>query len=201
MKKILYPLIVFIMFSNFIFANNDVFLQNAAKEDGMTFYWDSLSETGILEKNGHQLSFRKNEEIVLLDNLRMAITDAPSIIENQIYVSKDFMETARDFFKEDEESLFKVGAILIDAGHGGKDPGAGKTYSIKGKNVTIQEKDINLKVAKMLYERLKTAYPDKQIILTRSTDVFLSLGERTDIANKVKVAENEAVLFISIHAN
>ena len=67
--------------------------------------------------------------------------------------------------------------------------------------VTIQEKDINLKVAKMLYERLKTAYPEKQIILTRSTDVFLSLSERTDIANAVKVQDNDAILFISIHVN
>ena len=53
----------------------------------------------------------------------------------------------------------------------------------------------------MLVERLKAAYPGKQIILTRNTDKFLSLGERTDIANGVKVGENEAVLFISIHVN
>lgn len=53
----------------------------------------------------------------------------------------------------------------------------------------------------MLYERLHAAYPDKQIILTRSTDKFLTLGERTDIANNVKVGENEAVLFISVHVN
>ena len=70
-----------------------------------------------------------------------------------------------------------------------------------GKNVTIQEKDITLKVSKMLAERLKAAYPGKQIILTRSTDKFLTLGERTDIANGVKVGENEAVLFISVHVN
>ena len=64
-----------------------------------------------------------------------------------------------------------------------------------------QEKDINLKVAKLLGERLKTAYPDKQIILTRDKDVYLTLQERTEIANNVKVKENEAVLFISIHVN
>ncbi len=97
--------------------------------------------------------------------------------------------------------MFKVGAILIDAGHGGKDPGALKTYKINGKDVTIQEKDINLKVAKLLGERLKTAYPDKQIILTRDKDIFLTLQERTEIANNVKVKPDEAVLFISVHVN
>ena len=53
----------------------------------------------------------------------------------------------------------------------------------------------------MLGEKLRSAYPNKQIILTRDNDVFLSLGERTDIANGVKVGENEAVLFISVHVN
>ena len=167
----------------------------------MSLYWDSLSECGILEKNGHQLSFRNGESLVLLDSVKMAITDAPELKNNQLYVSNKFLSDAEEFFNQKSEVPFKVGAILIDAGHGGKDPGALKTYKINGKDVTIREKDINLKVAKMLYERLHAAYPQKQIILTRSTDVFLTLGERTDIANNVKVGENEAVLFISIHVN
>ena len=129
------------------------------------------------------------------------VDHAPELKDNQIYVSNKFLNDSEDFFNQKSEDPFKVGAILIDAGHGGKDPGALKTYKVNGKNVTIQEKDINLKVAKMLYERLHAAYPQKQIILTRSTDVFLSLSERTDIANNVKVGENEAVLFISIHVN
>ena len=48
---------------------------------------------------------------------------------------------------------------------------------------------------------MKKSYPDKQIILTRCTDKFLALSERTEIANSVKLKENEAVLFISIHVN
>ena len=172
-----------------------------SKTNGMSLYWDSLSECGILEKNGHQLSFRNGESLVLLDSVKMAITDAPELKNNQLYVSNKFLSDAEEFFNQKSEVPFKVGAILIDAGHGGKDPGALKTYKINGKDITIREKDINLKVAKMLYERLHAAYPQKQIILTRSTDVFLTLGERTDIANNVKVGENEAVLFISIHVN
>jgi N-acetylmuramoyl-L-alanine amidase len=188
-------------FSNLLFAVNDISLMEKSKNNGMTIYWDSLSESGMIEKNGHQLSFRNGEKVVLLDSMLMKITDAPELRNNQLYVSKKFLDDSEEFFNQKSELPFKVGAILIDAGHGGKDPGALKTYKINGKNVTIQEKDITLKVAKMLAERLKTAYPGKQIILTRDSDKFLSLGERTDIANGVKVGENEAVLFISVHVN
>lgn len=199
-KKICLLFILYLI-CNLLFAINDIALLEKSKTNGMSLYWDSLSECGILEKNGHQLSFRNGESLVLLDSVKMAITDAPELKNNQLYVSNKFLSDAEDFFNQKSEVPFKVGAILIDAGHGGKDPGALKTYKINGKDVTIREKDINLKVAKMLYERLHAAYPQKQIILTRSTDVFLTLGERTDIANNVKVGENEAVLFISIHVN
>ena len=194
-------LFILSLICNLIFAINDIALLEQSKTNGMSLYWDSLSECGILEKNGHQLSFRNGESLVLLDSVKMAITDAPELKNNQLYVSNKFLSDAEEFFNQKSEVPFKVGAILIDAGHGGKDPGALKTYKINGKDITIREKDINLKVAKMLYERLHAAYPQKQIILTRSTDVFLTLGERTDIANNVKVGENEAVLFISIHVN
>ena len=193
--------LVLVSLGNSLFAANDISLMDSSKKNGITFYWDSLAETGMLEKNGHQLTFRKNEQIVILDSVRMSVTDAPELKNNKIYVSQKFMNDAELLFKEDNSTMFKVGAILIDAGHGGKDPGALKTYKINGKDVTIQEKDINLKVAKLLGERLKTAYPDKQIILTRDKDVYLTLQERTEIANNVKVKENEAVLFISIHVN
>ena len=200
MKKLL--LIILTVFTAAsIFAVNDLSLMDKSKEKGITYYWDSLAETGMLEKNGHQITFRKNEQIVILDSTRMSVTDAPEIRNNKVYVSKKFMDDADILFNENNSTMFKVGAILIDAGHGGKDPGALKTYKVNGKNVTIQEKDINLKVAKLLGERLRTAYPDKQIILTRNKDVFLTLQERTEIANNVKVREDEAVLFISIHVN
>lgn len=200
MRKLFLPILM-IFNCAFSFGANSLSLLETAKKQGMTLYWDSLSQTGMIEKAGHQITFRSGDQVVLLDSIRLQITDAPEILENQIMVSQKFIDQAEEFFNQKVETPFKVGAILIDPGHGGKDPGALKTYKIGGKNVTIREKDINLKVGKMLFERLKTAYPDKQIILTRSTDVFLSLGERTDIANNVRVKENEAVIFISIHVN
>lgn len=199
-KRFIFALILNIFFFS-AFSQASINLVNKAKESGFTLYWDSLSQAGLLEKNGHQLSFSLDKEIIVLDSVLLKISDAPRLKDNQLYVTQKFYDDAAAFLNQKSENPFKVGAILIDAGHGGKDPGAAKTYKISGKNVTIQEKDINLKVAKMLYERLKTYYPEKQIILTRSTDVFLSLSQRTDIANSVKVGENEAILFISIHVN
>ncbi len=78
--------------------------------------------------------------------------------------------------------------IVIDAGHGGKDQGA------KGIAGNL-EKDFNLAVANRVVELLKQ-YPKFQVIATRSTDVYLTLQERVDIAN-----EADADLFLSIHAN
>lgn len=80
--------------------------------------------------------------------------------------------------------------VVIDAGHGGHDTGA------VGLKMKVQEKDLNLTVAKQLAAKIQTKYPEVKVILTRDTDVFLPLQQRADIANK-----NHADLFISIHTN
>ncbi len=78
--------------------------------------------------------------------------------------------------------------IVIDAGHGGVDPGAvhGKTY----------EKDINFKIACELERMIKEGMPTVKVIQTRRTDVKVNLYERGNIANRAN-----ADLFISIHVN
>jgi N-acetylmuramoyl-L-alanine amidase len=80
-----------------------------------------------------------------------------------------------------------VSRIVIDAGHGGHDPGA------QGNGIV--EADLVLDVAHRL-EKLLTAVPGVEVVLTRSTDEFIPLEERTAIANR-----QDADLFLSIHAN
>ena len=80
--------------------------------------------------------------------------------------------------------------VVIDAGHGGKDPGA---VSATGK---IREKDITLKVALMVGESIKKNHPEVRVLYTRKTDVFVGLNDRARMANKA-----DADLFISIHVN
>ncbi|MCR4922026.1 MAG: N-acetylmuramoyl-L-alanine amidase [Bacteroidaceae bacterium] len=78
--------------------------------------------------------------------------------------------------------------LVIDAGHGGKDPGARGRKS--------KEKDINLAVALELGRLVEKNCSDVKVVYTRKTDVFVELDERARIANKAK-----ADLFISIHVN
>lgn len=85
-----------------------------------------------------------------------------------------------------EQLGLTVRTIMIDAGHGGKDPGA------MGNG--LREKDINLRFAKLLGGKLKAK--GFQVIYTRETDVFIPLEKRTAMANAQK-----ADLFLSIHCN
>lgn len=80
--------------------------------------------------------------------------------------------------------------VVLDAGHGGKDPGA------IGSSSSNREKDINLAITLEVGRLLKANCPDVKLIYTRSTDVFIELGRRAEIANKAK-----ADLFVSIHTN
>ena len=78
--------------------------------------------------------------------------------------------------------------LVIDPGHGGKDAGALGAFS--------KEKDINLNVALAFGRNVERNCPDVKVIYTRTTDIFISLKERANIANK-----NKADLFISVHTN
>ena len=80
--------------------------------------------------------------------------------------------------------------IVIDAGHGGKDPGC---ISRDGKTM---EKDIALDVALKLGQLIKDSIPEVKVVYTRSKDIYLTLDERAQTANR-----NKADLFLSIHVN
>jgi N-acetylmuramoyl-L-alanine amidase len=108
-------------------------------------------------------------------------TDILITIHNKIFTTNGATE------KYIEKWDFDV--IVIDAGHGGKDPGAIGVNKLK-------EKDINLKVALKLGKLIEEEMPDVKIVYTRKSDKFIDLYKRGKIAN-----ENEGSLFISIHCN
>lgn len=84
----------------------------------------------------------------------------------------------------------RLGTVVIDAGHGGKDPGC------ISKDKKTYEKTLALDIATKFSNFIKAEFPDVNVILTRSTDEFVELRERADIANRAN-----ANLFISLHIN
>ncbi|MGH1365515.1 MAG: N-acetylmuramoyl-L-alanine amidase family protein [Calditrichia bacterium] len=90
---------------------------------------------------------------------------------------------------ERERERWLIDTVVIDAGHGGRDPGA---IGVGG----IREKDLALAVALKLGALVKRKLPDVRVVYTRKDDRFIELRRRTQIAN-----ENKAKVFISIHAN
>lgn len=105
--------------------------------------------------------------------------------------------------EKQREGALKLDFIFIDAGHGGKDSGALGFFD-------IAEKDITLSLARELKEKLSADFPQVEVSLTRSTDKFLRLEKRSEIANRRLVARatdghknqpGKFGVFVSIHCN
>lgn len=84
-----------------------------------------------------------------------------------------------------------IRTVVLDAGHGGKDPGNLGTGRYK-----TTEKHVSLNVAKLVGKYITETYPDVKVIYTRDDDRFIELKERCNIANRA-----QADVFISIHCN
>jgi N-acetylmuramoyl-L-alanine amidase len=121
--------------------------------------------------------------VVLRDNKKLAITQKPLSSEP---VKVETLPEVKPLSLAQQLGL-GVKKIVLDPGHGGKDPGA-MAFGLK-------EKDIVLDIAKRLAPALKKEL-NCEVVLTRKDDTFISLEERTAIANT-----NNADLFLSLHIN
>jgi len=153
---------------------------------------DSIMPAGIVksvtinqERQSLQISFELKRELLS----RSVIIQNDKIIINLITERTAEITDAAVMRKlEKDKEDWKIDNIIIDPGHGGKDPGA------VGKGGTY-EKDITLKIAKHLQKLLESESGIKAT-LTRDNDSFVALNERTRIANARK-----GKLFVSIHCN
>ncbi len=131
----------------------------------------------------HDTYMRIVFDVTVLPKLRISLTDDKKTLTI-------VQSTAADFSENEPAADGPI--VVIDAGHGGSDPGA-IGYDESGKAV-LQEKDVNLNIAKKVYSILKEK--GVNVYMTRDTDTYVSLSDRTEFANKL-----DAALFISIHCN
>ncbi|MCK4894541.1 MAG: N-acetylmuramoyl-L-alanine amidase [Calditrichia bacterium] len=130
----------------------------------------------------------ENNEVLVVLRTNEDLDEGTSDIAEEKF---DTVEPSDEVKKQLEEERRKwlIDVLIIDPGHGGKDPGT------VGKKKTY-EKDIVLAIALKLGKIVEKEMPDLKIVYTRKTDKFVPLQKRTKIAN-----EKNGKVFISIHAN
>jgi len=132
------------------------------------------------------LSF--SEKFTTLRKVISNTSDIVKLVRNIGFKTLLVAITLLNFSASPIKTDFKVDVVVIDAGHGGHDPGT------MGKST--KEKDVVLKIALKLGNYIETNIPDVKVLYTRTTDKYVEFQDRADVANK-----NKADLFISIHAN
>ncbi len=166
--------------------------------------WEPLTRSATLHSGGQRISFRIGDYggASLFNGNTVVRGTQPWLYAGELRFPESWLASFSALISRSQQEhaeKFRVAAILIDPGHGGKDPGAIGSHTIAGKKLEIKEKDIALKVAQDLHSRLKKNFPDKRVLLTRTGDTYPSLEERVQIANTVPLKENEAVIYLSIH--
>ena len=169
--------------SSFVKVNDTtVHLLNKVIMQNDNFYIP-INSFNILSNNFSlpSTTYSSTNKKVLINNTLENITIINSIQNDTI--------TYDMYFGNIENTPKSINTIILDAGHGGKDPGAVGYYNIKEKNIVLD-------ITKELGRYIQKNYPDIKVIYTRVDDTFLGLRDRTNIAN-----ENKGQIFISIHAN
>ncbi|MDX2469907.1 MAG: N-acetylmuramoyl-L-alanine amidase [SAR324 cluster bacterium] len=151
---------------------------------------ESASSTSLVDDTPRRLEPEKTPKVARAKIPRIEVPyNPPQDYETNTSKSKKRSHSP----KVEEISLskalgLKVRKVIIDAGHGGKDPGAS--------GYKQREKDLALKLAKRLKNIIEKKHPKIEVMLTRTKDKYISLEARTAFAN-----QNKGDLFISIHLN
>jgi N-acetylmuramoyl-L-alanine amidase len=172
---------------------------------GAVLEWDPLRDAGVISFGDDRIAVAVGTDSALI-NYRLKVQIDPPVRRNgAVWLTTAAVSAIGDAVQKDRlahagEHL-RVQYILLDPGHGGKDGGAVGTTLVGKKPVPLLEKDITLNVARFLSGLLKEGFPDKEVVLTRSDDTFVSLEDRVVIANGLLEKTKDTVLYVSIHAN
>jgi len=155
---------------------------------------DSVSKIAVMRQNGATVKVMDRSEISLVNGYTKKFTPETRITDNHVYLSPGLADhILTGIFRKTASSVKTVKPssqlrIVLDAGHGGKDPGAIGRGGLKEKNITLD-----------IAQRLKDVLDRDSgydVVMTRNSDVFVPLTTRSYIANN---ANGDA--FISIHVN
>ncbi|MFA6366145.1 MAG: N-acetylmuramoyl-L-alanine amidase, partial [Candidatus Hydrogenedentales bacterium] len=165
---------------------------------GISF--DPLTSSGFIEQNGSFVSFVVDQPFIVLDWRNLKRVEAPYLSGEKLMLPAGFTREVTGYFSmknAPKKEKYSVATILVDPGHGGKDTGAiGEVGELR-----LLEKDLTLEVSKRVVELLRNSYPDRNILITREGDSYPTLDDRVAMANSADLKKDEAVIYISIHAN
>lgn len=177
-----------------LYGTTYVPLKSLCDNLGVSWEWDGITQTAVLRKDEREIKMLVDSPLVSIDGRWDRINPSPRNYEGIIVVPWRFKTQILGQIVKPEVlpeaiyiSGYRIKKIILDAGHGGKDPGA------IGKG-GIREKNLVLDIARRLRDMLESKGFD--VVMTRDSDEFISLARRADIANRAR-----ADLFVSIHAN
>ena len=181
-------------------SGDAILLEQLLAETDARLQWDPYRGQGALVRGERILSFQLNSPLAVENLSRLHRIEQPARQQGTLVFGQQFRELALRVFPPLGQER-RIAAIFIDPGHGGRDPGAVGQHRVDGRQLELQEKDVVLSVGRMLRDLLQRRYPDKEIVLSRDRDVYLTLEERTTRANAINAEPNESVIFVSLHAN
>lgn len=183
-------------------AADDIPLIELAEELKLDFRWEPYRKIGTLARGTTKVTFIPSSDSLVVNQSAEITTGKIEMRDGALLAGSSTAVFLRDLFAAALPDGPRVSWIVIDPGHGGKDPGTNHRHMIDGKSVYLVEKDIVLFVSNELKRMLENRFPEKGIVLTRDDDTYLKLEERVEIANTIDLESvDESIVFISIHAN
>ncbi len=170
---------------------------------GAVLEWDELTRTGVIWSGSDSVSFSAGEPVAVAGFSELIRIDPIVYDRGKLLVpDRTFAAlTSRLGTVADRTALRSIHAIVLDPGHGGRDPGTFRTINVDGRSMTFYEKDFVLDMAHRVKAELERLLDGPRIRLTRETDVYLPLEARTEIAHSLRRNPQENVLFVSLHVN
>lgn len=183
-------------------SNKKLSLEQVLDDKNLHLQFDPLTQSLTFSRGLDFLVHRPGNPWAIKNGVELVVFPPDAVDEEQGQISEQALAILEQVFPKPIASSRKgIKTIFIDPGHGGKDPGAIGRFTVNGSTLTLNEKDIVLDVGKLLLANLQKRYPDRNIVMSRYSDQYLPLDERTKIANRYAKSRDDNTLFVSLHAN